>query len=62
MKPITDSTVRQIHSNLKAFGYSITYEDVKAEVELVAGGSAPKGIIGMFAQDMLKKNGYLEQD
>ena len=62
MKPISDDTVRQIHSNLKEFGYPIAYEDVKAEVELIAGGSAPKGIIGMFAQGMLKKNGYLEQD
>ena len=61
MKPITDDTVRQIHSNLKEFGYSVTYEHVKAEVELVAAGSEPKGIIGMFAKDMLKKNGYLEE-
>ena len=60
MKPITDETVKAIHSNLKEFGYQVTYEYLKAEVELVAAGSAPKGIIGMFAQNMLKKNGYLE--
>ena len=62
MKAITDSTIRQIHSNLTEFGYSVTYEYVKDEVELLAAGSAPKGIIGMFAQDMLKKNGYLDEE
>ena len=62
MKAITDDTIRQIHYNLKDFGYTVTYGDVKAEVELIAAGSEPKGIIGMFARDMLKKNGYLEKN
>ena len=60
MKPIPDSVVRAIHHNLTFFGYSVTYEYVKAEVELIAAGSEPKEIIGMFAADMLRKNGYLE--
>ena len=62
MKAITDDTIHQIHHNLEEFGYTVTYEYVKAQVELLVGGSSPSGIIGMFAQNMLEKNGYLGKE
>lgn len=62
MKVITDTTIHQIHRNLEEFGYSVTYEYVKGEVDLIAAGNRPKGIIGIFAKNMLEKNGYLKEN
>ena len=60
MKNITQKVVEAIHSNLKEFGYdSLTVEDVQAEVTKLLGGVRPTNIIGMFAKDMLEKNGYI---
>ena len=60
MKPITDSIIRQIHLNLTEFGYTVTLEFVTATVEALVAGNNPSNIIGMFAANMLRKNGYLD--
>ena len=60
MKPITDDTIRGIHHNLQEFGYGgLTVEYVKREVDKLIAGEQPAGIISMFANNMLRKNGYL---
>ena len=62
MKPITQQVVEAIHANLKEFGYdSLTLEFVQTEVAKLVAGTRPTGIIGMFAKNMLEKNGYLEE-
>ena len=54
------AAVPQITRNLRQFGYpSLTEDEVRAEVEGLAVGEEPQGIIGMFARDMLVKAGLL---
>ena len=60
MKEITDDVIKQIHRNLRAFGYAqLTIDHVREEVSHLKEGQKPAGIIGMFAEQMLKNNGYL---
>ena len=60
MKAITDATIRQITRNLREFGYDgLTDQAVREQVEAVMTGERPANVIGMFARNMLVKNGYL---
>jgi len=59
-KPITDAVLRAILANLKEFGYPVTLEDVRCQVEIVKTKTERPSIIGMMAETMLRKGGYLE--
>jgi len=46
-----------IHANLKEFGYAdLKATDVEEQVQLLLDGKETKGIIGIFAKDMLIEN------
>ena len=59
MKPITADVVAQVHANLSNDYPGVTLEYVQAQVDAITTGERPKNIIGMLAESMLKKNGYL---
>ena len=52
-----------ITANLKEFGYAnLKATDVEEQVQLLLDGKEPKGIIAMFAKNMLVENNLLADD
>ena len=60
-KPITPSVIKALVERLTDFGYTVTEEFVKEQVEKVMAGQTPN-IIGKFAKTMLIENGYLDRE
>jgi len=53
--------VAEIHKNLKEFGYdNLTRDYVADEIKKLESGVKPTNIIGMMANDILVKNGLME--
>lgn len=61
MPDIEEAVIEQIHKNLVEFGYkSLTLDHTRDAIKAIQEGAKPKGIIQMFARDMLIKNGLME--
>ena len=60
IKPTIPVVAKALHRNLVEFGYdTLTLEAVQQAIDSLLRGEEPKEVIGMFAKNMLVKNGYL---
>lgn len=63
LKPISPDVIQAIHRNLQDFGYTnLSLEHVQKAVDGLIASGRPTGIIAMFAENMLRKNGYLAEE
>ena len=61
LKAIDDDIHRQIHRNLREFGYaSLTLAEVEEGVKAYLDGKSSGNIIAMMAGNMLEENGFVE--
>lgn len=59
MATVDDKTIKRITANLREFGYSVTEEYVRDQVEALERGEKPKNVIAMSAHSMLTEAGLL---
>lgn len=61
-KPVPATAIAAIRRNLVEFGYTVSLDQVAAQVDLIRQGKPDSDltIIGRFAKTMLREAGYLE--